>query len=369
LVTVGVTLSLYSIELPPPSGPFAVGRKSYAWTDSARAETWIDDAAARRQLVIYIWYPANQTAGSRTTPYYPELRDLNNQFKRYERFAIGSVRSRILADAELAPAPDRFPVLLFSPGANNSSHFYTSLLEELASHGYVVVAIEHTYEGRGQVFPDGRVVGPESTREQPRPDSPTLAADIAQFHRRRVDVRARDAAFVLDELARIGENDPLLGGRLDLSRVGIFGHSLGGIAASEAARQDKRFRAVANLDGLVNGQPMYPEPVGQGLGSPFLYLGKSLREEIKAKQDEVLRSVKGGSYRVLIEGANHESFSDSPFWAPGNRAGKCKTVAAVRAYLLAFFGRHLLGQSTDLFDGPPAAFSGATVESFFPAPR
>src|SRR5206468_3905045 len=149
-----------------------------------------------------------------------------------------------------------------------------ALLEDLASQDFVVVGMEHTYEGRGQVLPGGRVVGPESERQRPRPGSPAHEPDAARFYRKRVDVRARDAAFVLDQLQRLEPKDFWLGGRLDFSRVGIFGHSIGGVAAAEAARLDSRFRAVANLDGLAGGQPMYSDPTSKALLQSFLFLGK-----------------------------------------------------------------------------------------------
>jgi hypothetical protein len=229
--------------------------------------------------------------------------------------------------------------------------------------------MEHTHEGRGQVLPDGRVAGPDAERQRPRPDSPTRQADEARFYRRRVEVRARDAAFVLDQLAQLGEKGPLPGGSLDPSRVGVFGHSLGGVAATEAARLDARFRAAANLDGLTECQPMYVGPTGRGVEQPFLYLGKPLREELRAKQDELFRSVKGGSFRVLIAGAAHTSFSDEPFWAPGAGAAKARVLTVVRAYLVEFFGRQLLGRRTELFDGPSAAYPEATLEMFSQPPR
>ena len=366
VVVAGAALFLYATELPPPSGPFAVGRTSYAWIDPTRPEPWLDDSSERGHLLVYVWYPAEPTAFRATAPYFPALEQLSGQFSWYERFAIRSVGTHV--GTEVAPVPEKFPVLLFSPGANNSSLFYESLFEELASHGFAVVGLEHAYEGRGQVLPDGRVVGPEAERQRPRPDSPTYAADADRFYRRRVDARALDAAFALDHLTWIAEKDSLLGSRLDLSRVGVFGHSLGGIAATEAARLDARFRVVANLDGLVGGQPLYVEPNGQCLKQPFLYLGKPLPEQMsaerRAKQDEILRCVTGGSWRVLIAGASHTSFSDEPFWAPGGYTAKARTLAVVRAYLVAFFDRHLLARNTELLDERSGAYPEASVESF-----
>jgi hypothetical protein len=346
-----------------------VGRTSYAWTDQSRQEPWLDNPSERRQLLAYVWYPAQPVAAPAAS-YFPDMAQLSDQFPWYERFVIRSVRPRVLAAAAVAPATEKYPVLLFSPGANNSSLFYHSLLAELASQGFVIVGMEHTHEGRGQVLPDGRVVGPDAERQRPRPDSPTRQADEARFYRRRVEVRARDAVFVLDQLARLGENDPLLGGRLDLARVGVFGHSIGGIAAGEAARLDGRFRAVTNLDGLTGGQPIDVEPTGQGMQQPFLYLGKPLPDglsaEHRAKQDQILRSVSGGSSRVLIAGATHASFSDEPFWAPGSGAAKARVLTIVRAYLVAFFAKQLLGQDTELFNGPSGTYPEASVQSFSP---
>lgn len=367
LGTAGLMLAFYATNLPPPTGTFPVGRKSYVFTDPNRAETWVDDANAKRRFVVYLWYPAVQPDRAQTATYYPELRDLGHQFKWYERFVLGSVRSPVLADAQLAPSANPYPVLLFSPGAGNPTHFYTSILAELASHGFVVAAMEHTYEGQGQVFPDGKVVGPESRRKEPRSGSATFQADFAQFYRQRVDIRARDAAFVLDELTRLGKDDPLLGGRIDLTRVGIFGHSIGGVSAAEAARRDRRIKATANLDGLVAGQPVYFEPGKPGIGSPFLYLGKPINEPLKAKQDVAFRSMEQESYRVLLPGTSHDSFSDTPLLTPGGKEGKTRTMAAVRAFLSGFFGKYLLGQDTTLFDGPTEKFPGVSVERFAPA--
>jgi hypothetical protein len=104
-----------------------------------------------------------------------------------------------------------------------------------------------------------------------------------------------------------------------------------------------------------------------------MYLGKplpnGLSAERRTKQDEILRSVGGGSFRVLIAGATHASFSDEPFWAPGRGAAPTRMLAVVRAYLVEFFGRQLLNTRTKLLDGPSADYPEASVESFSSTPR
>ncbi len=354
-----VALLLHSPELPPPTGSFPVGRTSYFWTDSSRPETWTDDPTDRRQLIVYVWYPATQRVDSSTAPYFPSLQELNGQFTSSEQRVLRAVRTRVLVDAEVMPGSNRFPVLLFSPGANLSSHFYSCLLEEMASQGFVVVAIEHCYEGRGQVFPDGRIAGPEYSRHMPPLNTPV--ADETRFYHAWAETRGLDAVFVLDQLVRINKSDRLFAGRLDLSRVGFFGHSIGGITAEHLARKEQRIRAAANIDGLLLvTDPRLIDPTGTDLGQPFLFMGQTQYRDV---QDALLWTVKGASYRVLITGANHMSFSDLPFWTPGNRAGKVRRLAAMRAYLLAFFGRHLLEQDSKLLDGPSEAFPEASVEN------
>jgi len=230
-LVVGSALYFYSTELPRPTGPFPVGRACYAWTDRSRQEPWIDNPSERRQLLAYVWYPAPPVGPE--APYFPGLAQLSDQFRWYERFVLRSARSRVRAAPAVAPGSEKYPVLLFSPGANNSSLFYNSLLAELASHGFVVVGMEHTHEGRGQVLPDGTVIAPDAERYRPRSDSPTRPAEEASFYRKRVDVRSRDAVFVLDQLTWLDENDPLLVG-VSTSRGWVF--SVIPLAASQPGR-------------------------------------------------------------------------------------------------------------------------------------
>jgi hypothetical protein len=104
-----------------------------------------------------------------------------------------------------------------------------------------------------------------------------------------------------------------------------------------------------------------------------MYLGKpfpdGLSDERLARQDEILRSIDGGSFRVLIAGATHVSFSDEPFWVPLRGAAPARTLAVVRAYLLEFFRAQLLHTRTELLDGPSANYPEASVKSFSPTAR
>jgi predicted dienelactone hydrolase len=355
----------YSPQLPPPTGPYAVGRTSYLWSDASREEVWTDDPSDHRELMAYVWYPATK---GKTSPaaYYPPLDKLSGQFDSMHRFVLGKVESYSLSDAPLASGKGPYPVLLFSPGANNSVLFYASLLEDLAGHGYIVVGMEHTYEGRGQVFPDGRVISPTAEKKHPDPKSPTFEADIENFYRKRVDIRAKDAVFVLSQLDDLNSKDARFSGRLDMSRVGILGHSVGGVAAPQAARLSPRIQASVNIDGRMKSMPMFPDAENHGPKQAFLFIAKALKpytdEELKrqnmtrealdasrakfeAKEDALLSSIKSGSYRVTIPEAAHDSFTDETYLVPGGYERKLKITQVTRDTLLAFFG--------SVFDGKP----------------
>ena len=151
---------------------------------------------------------------------------------------------------------DRFPVLVFSP-AGWAPFFYGGMLEELASHGYVVVALAHTYEmipmtvfadGRRRWFRTAAVAGALTVSKRPHAEDVRDRGAV-------VDHKAADIRFALDQLERMDDGADLLGARLDLRRIGAFGHSFGGAAATVACSADARIAACANLDGGLWRQP------------------------------------------------------------------------------------------------------------------
>ena len=146
---------------------------------------------------------------------------------------------------------------------------YSALLEELASHGYVVAAIQHTYGTSAVGFPDQRLVRFGGKKWNAGDQDPL--ENRLRFYRSITDVWASDAVFVLDQLAQLEQGTPasVLKGRLDLTHVGIFGHSFGGIAAAQACERDDRFKACLNLDGMRAGLVYLPDDAGHGPRSLF----------------------------------------------------------------------------------------------------
>jgi predicted dienelactone hydrolase len=377
LLALALAVSAYvlrGVTLPGLTGPHAVGRTTYRWVDAGRPEVMTDAPDDLRAVVVHVWYPAEANSDARPATYLPDLAALrpalaaSPEFGLINAWAIGLVQAHALEAAPVASTQNTYPVLIFLPGNRTNAALYTALLEDLASHGYIVAAIDHPYDVEAVILPDGETAVFAEERWPPiattntAVDSPHL-----RFYQERVEVRAQDAVFVLEQLARLNaDSGGLLGGHLDLSQLGVFGHSVGGVAAPRACQLEARFGACLNIDGLAGELPFYPDENGNGPTQPFMLLTKAvepptdevlarwqitraewqaLAAEAEARQAALLNSVAGGGVRVILEGAQHDSFTDSPLLAPAPfnaRLGEARRhVEVVRGWVRGFFDEHL----------------------------
>jgi pimeloyl-ACP methyl ester carboxylesterase len=356
------------IALPAPTGPHRVGRQVMRWTDSEPRATVGSDPT--RDIVLTLWYPADVRGDRDAAPYVDHLDTLAKVLSADELALARTVRAHAVVDAPPITADGTLPLLLFSAGAGSMPELYTSLAEDLASHGYVFAAVAHPYEDRAVVLRDGRIV---QAIELPA-DGNARLRDL----RRRVSVRARDIAVAIDHLERATEPKELVVlGRIDRLRIGVIGHSLGGLAAARACAIDPRVRACANLDGVVHAQPAYPDARGQGPAKPFLFIDKPLRAlqgespaaaatrtaGLRARADALLDDVaRGRSYHLTLLDATHQAFSDEAFLVSGGSPGTRAIIDLTRRYVREFFDG-AVGESRD---GPLADDVGARVTVFTP---
>lgn len=159
-------------ELPAPTGPYAIGTTAWRLTDESRQETAVE-AGGFRQVEVLAWYPAVVGRGE-LAPYLREglgeVQDLAKALGSATAFdGLASVRTHAEVDAAPAAAVKKFPVLVFSHGYTGMASAYTALLEELASHGYVVLSVIHPYEAAAATLADGRVVTLLDESGSPRP--------------------------------------------------------------------------------------------------------------------------------------------------------------------------------------------------------
>jgi hypothetical protein len=291
-----------------------------------------------------------------------------------------------------------FPVLLFLEGATGFRQMNTFQVEELVSHGYIVVAIDQPGAAANVVFPDGHQAAGLTLAQfhaavspsymQDRTDSAHKGALLPSGKARKgksiIPYLAKDVIFTLDQLAALNQLDPngILTGKLDLQRVGAFGGSLGGIVVGEACRLEPRLRACLMLDA-----PMPTDVVKAGLQQPGMWITRdaaSMRlerqraggwpeAEIEAHQSTmraVYEGLPGPGYFVQIPGMFHSNFTDVPNWTPlAAQLGLAGPISGqrahdiVNAYSLAFFDRHLLGRQANLLDGPAKQYPEVLFES------
>ena len=353
------------VSLPEPTGTYAVGRTREHWVDT-RAEIITAAVDDTRELTVYLWYPAAPN-GDGAAAYVEDLAALEPVLERRTRRAYERVSTHATDAAPVADEAAAFPLLVFSAGNDMLSAQYTALIEELVSHGFVVAALDHPYDARAVELESGQAVAfaadswpalpPPSADGTPDPSSPN-----ALFYRERVGVRAEDVSWVIDRLTELAATDSIAS-RVDFERIGLFGHSIGGVAAGEGCQVDSRIDACLNLDGDSGLGPFYLDDDG-GFDAPYMNITKSFavsdellagwgltRDEwqanLDAHYDTYFGSVRSISYRVVVNGAQHNSFSDDPFvFAALERESNDvheHHIELVRRYTLAFFRQHLLG--------------------------
>lgn len=354
-----------------PSGPYSIGTKTYDMIDSTRDEILSEEQNDNRKIAIQVWYPAEPKKEAERSKLIANPKAVANGLERMTKVPyfffdhLKYIETYGVEDAPVSLEKTNYPVILFSHGYGSgyrSQSLYQ--VQELASQGYIVVTIDHTYFSLATIFTNGKSVPFKSDLGWP-----TLINDKSREY---VDMWAQDARFVLDQLEIMNKSNPqsLLHNKLDLSKVGYLGASFGGPVAARIMQLDDRFKAGVNQD----AKPFYHEEIVQkGLEQPFMYMQSSQRlsdltddqlieygvtreqwnrlpQEMDADIQRFYSSLKGKGYIVKFEGTEHLTFSDMYLFI---KIPNSKNVEIARAhrmindYTVAFFNKHLLGQVGD----------------------
>jgi len=310
------------ITLPTPTGPFAVGRAIYDWTDDAKLDTLAPVPGTKRELLAWIWYPATpEQSGAVVDGYVPPAVEPAVERVRTGIFGfltkdVSKVHAHSLRNANVSPQQQSYPVLILRGGASSEVWNYSALAEDLASHGYVVVGLDAPYRTGIVVFPDGRAVR-RTSENNPELCEEKTAREREACANRIIAAWTADMAFALDRLAQLNTTDPAgkFTGRLDLTRVGIFGHSFGGAQAAEFCSRDSRCKAGVDVDGSLHGNV-----IQTGIQTPFMFLlsGQGDFSSSEAEVRQIWADMQSVYSRlpankrllITIRGANHFLFSD-----------------------------------------------------------
>lgn len=305
------------LTLPEPTGEDAVGVVDLHLVDGSRRDSY--GAGGARELMVSVWYPAAPEARS------PRRAWLSPNMARIYAGSLARVGAStdgqwvftpghggVGADAEATGG--RRPIVMFSPGLGMPRELSTAQAEDLASHGFVVVTMSHTYESAATEFPGGRI---ERNALPVAKDAAEAESQVAAA----LATRVADTRFVLDELGDIaaGKNpdaaeQPLpanLARVLDMSKIVMYGHSLGGATAAQAMHDDPRIAAAADLDGGLWGSV-----ARDGVDRPFMLISGNAasRADVPGWQ-QFWDATRGPKFHFRLVGAQHHSFCDNQFVA------------------------------------------------------
>jgi predicted dienelactone hydrolase len=322
----------HELVLPAPTGPHPVGVTQLHLVDETRTDPWVPTGP--RELMVSVWYPAAAARGEHV-PYASaeESRLLLELYGITEVPADSLTRVRTNALAGAPRLPGRFPLVVLSPGLAFPRWTLTTVAEDLASRGYVVVGIDHTYEGAAVTFPGGRVAGCVVCT-----GGASGAAIIAS--------RVLDISFVLDRVLTRYRTT------VDARRIMAGGHSIGGAAAAATMLVDRRVDAGFNLDGSF--QPA----LTQDLPRPFLLMsGEDRSPGHRPDWDKTWPHLTGWRRWLYVPDMQHASFSDVAFvlerlGLPSQPIPGPRVIEILRTYLAAFADLHLRHHPQPLLDTP-----------------
>ncbi|MFB4280941.1 alpha/beta hydrolase family protein [Nonomuraea sp. MTCD27] len=331
------------LALPEPTGSEPVGMTSLHLVDRSRPDPW-NPEADERELMVTLWYPARKATGEPAPYVTPQESEAVLKDLPVPKDALTEVRTHARRNAPAAGG--RRPLVVMSPGFSFPRATLTSLAEDFASRGYLVAAVEHTYESVGTTFPDGRTTS-------------CLACVAGQDSAKVAANRVKDVRFVLDELTR-----GRWGRMVDRSRIAMVGHSIGGYAAARTMLADPRIKAGVNLDGTFE--------VGRPLKRPFMLIGTAASHTPEGKDTSwraAWADLTGWKRWITVKGTDHSAFVDhavlrEQLGLPAQELGGARALEITRAHLASFLDLHLRGIRTPVESYPKVTDHSRKASAF-----
>jgi dienelactone hydrolase len=369
-----VTIKPIAVEnaplyFPHPTGTHTVGLRQYHWIDRDRNETHKHDCEHPfRELVALVWYPAKPHSRCTITLYHQSFLDFDkkNGYKitMLSQEAHRPIFAHYGHNLPLAICKEPFPLLIFSHGFGNVAELYTAYCAELASHGYVVISINHPYECAIATFPDGHTI-------QMPPELETMTDEIFDTYlNENIMTWILDTQFVVTKINQENQNpNSMFYNKIDLTRIGILGHSFGGATAIRCSQIDNRFMAACNLDGDLYGTiPCDPfiKPclLVQGTSTKHQKTFHQKQQQFQKKFGKHCRPgdqqphkfIHQSTYIIDIPNVPHSSFTDRPilrhamhqsWFNPLEIEDGFALTRNINIIIRAFFDKHLKGIACD----------------------
>ncbi|OAB38742.1 Platelet-activating factor acetylhydrolase plasma/intracellular isoform II [Paenibacillus macquariensis subsp. defensor] len=379
ILLVGSTsLSVYLpvFHLPKPDGPEKVGTQTFHFTDLNRDEVLTEDQGDKRELMVQVWYPTENINNNKSEALFPKDKEM---FKKYIQTYSNSLnlpdfvfdywkysKTNSYENVEILPSTSPYPLVLLSHGMGTSRILHASQAENLASHGFIVVTIDHTYSTFATIFPNGSVTGYKTKM--------TTADDFYNVGKNVGNIWTQDVQFVINQFEKLnsGAIESQFKGKMDLNNIGVMGHSFGGATAFNATYLDHRIKAGINMDGSL-----YEVENRDVINKPFMFIrsgsfkdwlvdfknNKDSDNELNKQISDELHIIKNviehGGSAIYVEGTQHFNFTDLQFYSElikltgitGDINGK-RGSSIVNQYVLDFFNKQLKGTGGNLIQGP-----------------
>lgn len=320
----------FPVFLPTLSGEYKIGTSHFFLNDTNRSEVFTRKKEDFRRLYIKAWYPSDK-CNTDTAKYIPghNYMALTSHYwwmgasQKYFK-KLSDAKTNSCFNVPISGKKDKYPVIIFSHGYGMSlPEFYSSLLENLAVNGYIVLAIGHPYESIQIDYPDGsntgrgnvknlvkfilelkpyRKANEKITKEKERIQLIKKIKKESRFIQRSQNEWVKDSKFVIDKLENPGNFDwKMLKNKSDLKNVGALGHSFGGSVTGQFCIEDSRIKAGVNIDGW-----QYGDVFEEGHTCPFMFIGT----EYNDWYDLFFKENKNDFYKIIISNMKHFSYSD-----------------------------------------------------------
>ena len=350
-ITFNGCISIPFNEPPQPSGDSDIGTQSIELIDLDRLEWFTNTPNDLRRIMVQIWYPTKEKK-ERKELYIDHgdirIKTLADQFNYNPSLFknLASIRTNSIKEA-LPNKKELYPLIIFSHGLGGNRTQNTIMIEELASHGYVVLAIEHAYDANVSIFENGDIADYRSGINYQRRHTEKLTPEeFWAIRLPQLKTRAADVSFVLNQI-ELGNFPNQLIKIIDLDNIGVFGHSFGGATGIYSTYSDNRIDACINLDGWMVVIPN--NIINKGINQEFMYIGqKQWDEELNyQKLDKFIKS-NNRSYKILIPKTTHYDFSDTPHMSKAakllKKSGKLNSddlKNVLNELIVSFFNKNL----------------------------
>ena len=364
------------LELPATTGSYKVGSR-YIHLKTEREEIITENLNDKRELMVKVWYPAN-IKKEQTEAY---LND-GDRISFAKKYGLPSSTFNYLdyvkTNTYEAPSvvDEKFPVLIFSHGSYSKASGYYAIIEDIVSHGYIILNINHTYESTGTLFPDGTIRLYNKEYDQKKISTQKMgemawksqqgfnnaknenerflvSKNILQNYIAAEITRnwSKDISSVIDVL-KTWNTSTFLANHIDIDKIGVFGHSQGASAAGQSLLDDSRITAALNLDGVQWGSM-----IDSTLTKPFL----NISSDWKSPHPNFNKYAFGNGsssvfYDAKIKNSGHASFMDIPLMINVPQLNESGTINPNKAYqiinkiIISFFNNHLKNKDNNLLN-------------------